>query len=506
MEDYAAQIFQALQEDVRDAEKLISEVQSSPQLSADIARLQESLADVRIMLAADDRGWTKWWGNGNPLQDEKTGLTLAELKDVSKEIRSYVIGHPLIQNAANLRSNYVWSKGVNIPGGVKTGKQGRQSPVFKFVNDPVNQDNLFSSEAEDKLEHAASTDGTILLLGDDGSKTVRVVPLHEFTDLYVNPDFPGEVWAYRRQWESYTGTTPVQMDRWYYTDRFPGTKQASITVGGKRVTVDKTVTLFDQRFNGQVGWPLGVPDLIAAVAWARMYSDAMKRGSQMQAAMATLAYKAVGSSAASANSMAVKIAGASGAGNTASMAVGNDLMPLSTAGKGYDFASLAPIAALIAAAAQVSKIDLMADPSAAGSSYGSAATLDPAKKRAIIVRQNAWRRFLQRIIKWGTGTDVDLFFNELEDPDAYRDAQQLTLAQASGLLHRDELRIKWLANIDSADLHNGELPPEPVLPPAGGSPNPNTAGVQAGGAGQGQANRTGGNSQSDKRTDTISKK
>jgi hypothetical protein len=157
------------------------------------------------------------------------------------------------------------------------------------------------------------------------------------------------------------------------------------------VEVDKNVTLFDQKFNGQVGWPLGVPDLIAAVAWAKMYSDAMKRGKSMTDAMAQLAFKAVSGLRGGAGQTAAKIAGSTGAGNTASMVTGNDLVPLSTAGKGYDFTTLRPIAAMVAAAAQVSTIDLLADPSAAGSSYGSAATLDPPKKRAMVMRQNSGR-------------------------------------------------------------------------------------------------------------------
>jgi hypothetical protein len=499
MDDYAVQMYNALQEDAGDLSRRLPDARLAEidALRAEQGLLAEALDQVRAMLTIEDEGWKKLMG-GQGVSDDLTGFNLKDLAKFAKEIRSFMVGVPLIENAANLRANYVWSKGVTIPGSEKAPKQGRPSTVYKFTNDPVNVQNLFSAGAHDRLEHAAASDGIVFLAGDDAKKTVREIPVWEFTDVYVNPDFPGEVWAFRRQWESYSGTTPKQMDRWYYTDTFTGGKrQASISIGGKAVPVDKGITLFTQNFNGQVGWPLGVPDLIAAVAWAKMYSDAMKRGKQMTDAMAQIAYKAVAQTAGGAQGMAVKIAGAGGAGNAAAMTTGNDLVPLTTAGKGYDFTSLRPIAAMVAAAAQVSTIDLLSDPSAAGSSYGSAATLDPPKKRAVIVRQELWKGFLKRILKWGTGTDVDLFFPELEDPDLYRDMQRLILAQQSGLIFGDELRPKILNNLDAVNLHNDKLPPPPPVPVA-------SPGAQAASPDQGKSNGTGGNSRNDQRTDVIS--
>jgi hypothetical protein len=467
-------------------------------LEADNARLAEALDQVRAMLTLEDDGWKRLLG-GTAISDDLTGFNLADLAKFAKEIRSFMVGVPLIENAANLRSNYVWSKGIVIPGSEKKATQGRPSTVSKFVNDPVNVEHLFSAEAYDRLEHAAASDGMVFHVGDDSKKRVREVPVWEFTDVFVNPDFPGEVWAYRRQWDSFSGTEKKTMDRWYCTDRFEGARPSSIKVGSVQVPVEKGSTLFDQKFNGQVGWALGVPDLIAAVAWAKMYSDAMKRGKQMTDAMAQLAFKAVSGTAAGSNQTAAKIAGSTGAGNTASMVTGNDLVPLSTAGKGYDFTTLRPIAAMVAAAAQVSTIDLLADPSAAGSSYGSAATLDPPKKRAMVMRQNIWKGYLRRILKWGTSIDVDLFFPDLEDPDTYRDAQTLTLAQQSGMVFGDELRPKWLDNLDVANKHGDKMPPPPPVLP--GSP-----GAQAAAPGQGQSTGAGkGPTNTDHRNDVISK-
>lgn len=466
---------------------------------AENEHLAESLESVRISMRIDDEGWTRLLG-GQGINGDLTGFNLHDLITFAKEIRSYMVGMPLIGNAANLRANYIWSKGFNIPGSEKKtavgGKvgQGRPSNIYTFVNNPVNMEHAFGAVARDQLEHVACTDGMVFLAGDNTKKTVRQIPIWEFTDLYVNPDFPAEVWAYRRVWQSYTpGKQSTRMDRWYYTDRFDGVRQSSIDVNGQAIPADLNITLFDQKFNGQTGWPLGIPDLLSAVPWAKMYSDAMKRGKQMTDAMAQIAYKAVSSTSSGASNMAAKIAGSHGAGNSAAMTTGNDLVPLSTAGRGYEFSTLRPIAAMVAAAAQVSTIDLLADPSAAGSSYGSAATLDPPKKRAMIARQELWKGFFRRVLKWGTGTDVDVFFPDLEDPDTYRDAQTLTLAQQSGMIFEDELRPKWLDNLDVANLHGDKMPPPPPLPPAPpGSPNAAPgAGVQAGAPGQGQATGAG---------------
>jgi hypothetical protein len=473
-------------------------------LEADNERLAESLDQVRAMLTLEDEGFKRLLG-GTGVSDDLTGFTLADLAKFAKEIRSFMVGVPLIENAANLRSNYVWSKGINIPGSEKAPKQGRPSTVYKFVNDPVNVEHLFSAEAYDRLEHAAGSDGMVFLVGDDAKKRVREVPVWEFTDVFVNPDFPGEVWAYRRQWDSFSGTEKKNMDRWYCTDRFEGKRPASIKIGSVAVEVDQNVTLFDQKFNGQVGWALGVPDLIAAVAWAKMYSDAMKRGNQMTTAMAQIAYKAVSGTSAGAQQSAAKIAGSTGAGNTASMTVGNDLVPLSTAGKGYDFSTLKPIAAMVASAAQVSVVHLLADSGAAGSSYGAAATLEPPVKRAIVQRQLLWAKFLQRVLKWGTGTDIEVFFPDQEDVDYYRQLQGATLAWQSGLLHPEEARNLIFTALDLQPAKSA--PPTGVLVPNNEAslPAPTSTGPQASSPDQGRSNSTGGNSQNDQRTDVISR-
>src|SRR5690606_15782657 len=113
------------------------------------------------------------------------------------------------------------------------------------------------------------------------------------------------------------------------TDRYSG--------GARKKTINKipvaeNKTLFDQTFNSQVGWPLGVPDALAAIVWARIYSEMVNHGKVMTESLAKFAFKATQNTPKGANQVGVKTT-TGGAGQTAVMGPTNDLVPLSSAGK-----------------------------------------------------------------------------------------------------------------------------------------------------------------------------
>ena len=451
------------------------------------ATLVEDLNQVKMMFAGEDKGWSLIKGGGI---NQRSGPELGDIKELAETIREYRVGAPLIKRAIALRTTYVFSKGMTIPGystevGVRK-SPGRAGRKERFFSSEVNRQTLFVAESKERLESSAATEGNVILIGDESSLEVRQIPLDEIASVMTNPDYRDEIWAVMREWSSMDSTgKAVTKKRWVYTDEFPGTRQKTIN----KVPVDTVKTVFIQRFNPQAGCVWGIPDAVAAVRWARIYTDLVMSGKAMTESLAKFALKATGFRGRKVPDLGAQMGNGSGKG--IALGEGQDLVPLSSAGRAYDFDGVRPIAALVATAMEVSIVHLLSDPGAAGSSYGSASNLDLPTKRAMVFRQTQWADFYGRILKWGTKEDIVVSFPALEDPDLYREMQTATLAWNSGTVHVDEMRPKALEIAGIAAKH-------PASPEGVKSPNnekydqQESSAVTSASPDQGQSNGTGG--------------
>src|SRR5690606_4071504 len=141
---------------------------------------------------------------------------------------------------------------------------------------------------------------------------------------------------------------------------------------------DPDVTIVDLRASRQPGHVLGVPDGLAGMHWAEAYAETLRNGMVVVESLARILFRVTNKTKQGVQSTGVKIANSGGVmGGTASMAEGQELTAVSTAGRSYAFSENRPIAAMAAAAWNVSLPDLLADVSASGSSYGSAQAIQP---------------------------------------------------------------------------------------------------------------------------------
>lgn len=441
----------------------------------------EALSRVERMFSVEDRGWKILLGNDYHMDEH--GPTLEMIKKVSEHIREEAVGNPLIKRALGLRKSYVFSKGVNIPGyefKPTVTKRGRPSQTSKFFSNKVNQRYLIDPSHREMLEQTAFTDGVIFHLGDDKTKTIRQIPIWEIAGIATHPDYPTEVIAIKREWtRQEAGKQAENMVRWYYVDQHEGDRAQKID----EHLVERDKTMFIQNFNAQSGWLWGVPDALTAVVWSRIYTELMNYGRAMTKTLAQLA-AFMKSKNPKAGNQAGKAIAANAGGGIASIGEGQELAALATAGKTYDFEGLRPIASMVATGVEVSVIHLLSDPGAAGSSYGSAQNLDLPTKRAIVMRQDLWASYLERILEWGTGEREQVTFPLLDEPDLYREVQTAAMAWNTGTIHPDEIRGRMLAIAQLEPLH--DAPPEGAVPPTGESS------VQASAPDQGQSNGTGG--------------
>lgn len=426
---------------VRYADPMMQTAHEALEILSTSAEARESFAAVQKAVDAEDSHWSRIFGN---MQHD--GMSLEELKEISEEIRQAIIKSPIVDRGANLRHSYVWSKGIKLPdANPDPSKRGAKTKAHKILTDPINCRYFYDGTAHEELERGLYSDGNIFALVDAGG-TARRVPLSEIDDMIVNPDFAEEVWAWKRVWDSTDAKGQTKPKAcWYYTDECPLPLRKRPKTQIRNTPVDHSKTMVVISVNRQIGWPLGIPDAVAAVVWAKLYSDFLKHGYVMSRALASIAFRATVPTKAAGENTAMKLAKPAGAGQTVVQGAASALTALPTAGRGYDFSSGRPVAAMVATAVQVSIVHLLSDPGAAGSSYGSASTLDLPTKRAVVSRQQAWAAFFKRLLAAQGVPDAAVSFPSLEEPDFFREVQSIIAGWATGTLHIEEIRRRLVA-------------------------------------------------------------
>lgn len=408
-------------------------------------QLREGIAEVRAMMSAEDRGWQLIQGLGSG--DHVQGLDLDEVKLVSEQARAQVAASALPKRAADLHTGFVFGRGMEIDGVLReAGKNGRPTAEIAFYENPINQESLFSGAAKKELQYARFTDGNVIAFCDKSSKTVRRIPIYEITATYVNPEYQDEILAWLRTWEQRTvdGKTEKRQ-AWAYTNRFKGPRKESIKVGNDAIPVLENVTAVDLRANRQVGFTYGVPDAVAGLNWTRAYGEVLRYGQIVSESLAKITYKVVQKTQKGAQNVGVKMS-SGGVGQTAVVGEGQDIQLVSQSRQSYDFTHAQPLAAMAAAAWNVSIVDLLASPSSAGSSYGAGNLLTAGMQNAMQAMRLEWSQFYEDVFQACGLSRAEIHWPEMEKPDAYRLAQELTLY--SPALSDEEYRAAVLDRLD----------------------------------------------------------
>jgi len=481
--------------------------------------LQEKLSNLDLMM--DNRGWS------SVSEYKEDGPTLEQVKKSSEQIRNLMALNPWIKRGFRLRFNYVMEGGIhrdNLPQAPKTSAGGRdmrskQPDVQARVDNIINQMNFFGAEALEKRESAFYSDSQALYIGDDTDYTLRALPLSQITAEYRNPDDGSEIWAYRRTWDHYPNgsATSEQKHEWIFRHAFEDKKTKQISLNNEVEPVAQDKRVFGRTVNSQMGWTHGIPDALAAIAWVKLYRDFLVNGCTVTASMAQIWAQAKNQSKGGAEA-GVAALNRGGAGQIAVTGDGNTLTPLSTAGNAYDFQKGNTIIAAAATAIEVSTIAMTADTSAAGSSYGSAQTLDAPTRLAMEARRDIHVSLETEVLKWMGADDALVWFTPYTDStEVYRDIQAIVLKWTTGLYTPEEAKAEFEA---LAGRYGDIKIPEGILLPnnekslarkdidtdGAGSTSPDQSGdLGTGAPGQGQNSAAGGGTGSnDTRTDTIS--
>jgi hypothetical protein len=214
-----------------------------------------------------------------------------------------------------------------------------------------------------------------------------------------------------------------------------------------------------------------VPDGYPAITWAIAYAEYLKNNSKLVKAYAQIAWKASTKTQQGGQNIAAQIS-QPGVAGLATSGPQTDLTPMPRAGSDVSFENGRPLASMVAAALGVSVVALTADPGAAGSSYGSAQTLDTPTIIVMSTIQEGWKAFFEEVFRSlsAQGKPITTKFPQIENDPIYRQLQSLGLADGQGGLTQKEFReavIKLLsienpeAGLPKPDnFNNAHLTPE----------------------------------------------
>lgn len=449
-------------------------------MTAENELLRESYASMaQAIIQFDDDGW-------NPLGTHfgQSGFTLTELRVAASKIREVTEGNPILKRGSAMRTSYIFGRGVAF---------GDQPPRIKrIIENPQNQDVLFSSEAQLINERSHFTDGQFFILADNKTKELQRIPFDEITGAVTDPDDSERIRYIRRTWNQTDMDFPtnteslIARDVWYPVDTY----QPRGRFAGKiqNQPVDPNKTMFYSRVNRRAGRIWGVPDALPALPWAHAYNEYLKDGSRLLKSLAMFAWQLRTKTKSGANAAAASVATPQTAGSTAVTGDGMELSSLPRSNS-VDLETGRPLAAMVASALEVSVITLLSNPGSGGS-YGTAATLDIPTLKSMESRQAVWTQFYQRVLRWMGAPTQDVGWPKIEVEPSQRLMQALALARETNAIWDDEYRAAVIETLDVPKMHD-TAPPRDDDPYTGdddGSPIPGQGQSGAVGSMQDQAN------------------
>ena len=399
-----------------ESEKLLKEIQELSQNNEILSESYSALA--RATLDFDEKGWA-------PLnQYTDTGMDLADVKVVSRNARRQTASNPILKRGSTLRASYVFGRGF------KMSQAGSPlAPRFqKIIEDPINQQVLFSEAACKKNERALFTDGNFFVRYDKRNRRFSRVPLDEIAGWATDPDDPEIIRYYLREYQvrepvtdPYNTYLAETRKVWYPLD-YVANPVARIN----DIPVDRNFVMIDSKSNDETGSLWGLPDALPALPWSWAYSEYLKDGSKMLKALSSIAWQVKSKTTKGGTNISSKLVSNKEVAATA--VTGSDIdisaMPRNNS---IDLATGEPLAAMAATAMEVSANALLAE------GGNDSQILDQSTLNAAYARQGNWQDFFMRVLRVLGVPDAGVTFNNIIVDPAYRTIQSLGQAWMTGL-------------------------------------------------------------------------
>jgi hypothetical protein len=374
-------------------------------LEASYELVTERLAELE--LALDSRDWLELGERANR-EFSRDGL-----RRICYLARIHYVKNPLIKRAIEVMRYYVWAQGVSV----SARHPGINDVVQQFWDDPKNRAELTSHQSRGLKEVDLGTEGNIFFAlfrsEVSGKVRVRTIPFDEIEAVIKNPEDRKEPWFYKRVWtkttvDMVTGEPRESQQTDYYPDHRYEPLEEQAQIGGKPVHWDTRI--FHLRVGGTSDMTFGIPEVYAAIDWAKAVKTDLEDFATLRKALARFAWNltvkggAKGISTAKAKLSTTIAAGGEGtegnpppiAGSTFINAEGAaNLSPIRTAGATAHPDDARRLGLMVAAAVGLPETILFGD--ADVGNLATSKTLDRPTELKIVDRQELWADTLRTL-------------------------------------------------------------------------------------------------------------
>lgn len=387
--------------------------------------LQESMTD--LMRFMEDLNWIPLGG-----WEEQKGFSVDSIRENADHIRALLTVNPTIKKAINTRIGYIWGRSVTFEG---TG-------TTKMMNNKRNQQLIFNDNAHWRLEAQLATDGNIWMAKNKTTEEVVIVPISQLAGWVLDVNDPSRVNYWLRRYSVRTKNFSSGVETEKYVEVFyPAHDYTGNTVTAiDGIKVDRNMSVVHIAANRQEGWILGVPDIMAAMFWAKAHKELFESGTTYVKAQGRFASKVVAKTANGAQNSGARIADAPrrdpatgeilDSGGTAVMSGGLDYQLMGKMSGGVDFGAFDPVAGLIAVGLGV-PLDVLL-----GRSDSDIKSMEQSVVDEMMMRQALWTEFFEALF----GRKVKVIWPKIRTEPEYRRLQSIEIANATNVLSRAELR------------------------------------------------------------------
>lgn len=386
-----------------------------------------------------------------------------------EQSRTYYLKNPLIKRAVDVGALYVWGQDVTV---------GVEDEEVRLVVDRFWRDNrsvLTGQQASRLLEVELQVTGNVFfaLFPDRVSGQVRVrgIPVEEIREIVTNPEDRSEVWFYRRVWTTVplsARTAPVRYEAYYPDWRYWEIATDRIEQID-RVPVIWDIPVCHVKVGAFPHWRWGVPEVYAALDWAKAYKELLEDDATRSRALARFAWQ-ISTKGGKKAIEAVKqklsttlgVAAGTGVetnpppvvGSAAVMGEGVTLDPIRIAGTTLPADHARP-ARLMAASALGLPDTFFGDVDQG--TLATARSLDRPTELRYSERRQLWRDVLTELIQWAIDRDLASTSGILAG-ETLDDERRVVNLSWPDILERD-VRERVAAVVDAATLSGRQLAP-----------------------------------------------
>lgn len=413
--------------------------------------LRESYRDTaRSIMSFDEEGWSPAGVNYNDNQ----GFSLADIQSMALAIRKTVQDNALLARGLRLKNNHVFGRGFDFEfDGVTKNKSGAlRGGVDSIINDPVNQEIVFSNTAAKRNNKTLFETGNLFIIYDKVKKQFSRLLIDNIGQAICFDDDRTRVKYYLRQYSKVNsfGLTNITKQEWiplynYDVTKPKHPKRMNLPEGGSAPVRDDLVVV-EHKANITDGQLWGKPDCLAAIPWAWAAGEFLRDGSVLFKSISTIAFHVKNKSAEGNKRVGAKLNRARHAGQVVQTGMDSEISQVPRYGN-IDLYGARPIQAMAATALDVSVASLTGDV-AKGGGYASEQTLTLPEQLAALSRQEDWTVFYRQVFELVGAAGATINFRRLTYDTPHRMGQLYSLLFDKGGLHQRELRLLSLELVD----------------------------------------------------------